>query len=258
MNPFFSENNITIYNGRSEDILPLLNDPCDLVLTDPPFGINYQNNYTSGLKERIVGDTSFFSYSEWASQLFRLLKQDRALFSFTGWSEYPHHFDEIKKCGFSMKEPLIVQKRASGTSDLYGSFQSNSDWIIFAHKGRFKFRETMLLKNKRAGCIPNKGRSPVPEYKTRFPSCWFGPEFPWSTENPAVVGAYKHPTIKTVELMKWLISLSTNEGDLIIDPFLGSGSTAIAASELKRRFIGIEVEKQYCEISIERIRDARN
>lgn len=152
-----------------------------------------------------------------------------------------------------MKEPLIVQKRASGKTDLYGSFQSNADWIIFAHKGRFKFRPTQLVKNKKAGTIPNIGRKPVPVFKTRFPSCWFGPEYPWSTENPTVVKQWRHPTMKSVEFMKWLILLTTKENDLVIDPFMGSGSTLLAAQQTNRRAIGIEMAQDFCDMAKERL-----
>lgn len=154
-----------------------------------------------------------------------------------------------------MKEPLICQKRASGKTDLYGTFQSNSDWIIFAHKGKFQFRKTQLLKNKKAGVIPNKGRKPVPIYKTRFPSCWFGGEYPWSTENPIIQKQFYHPTVKSLEFIKWLILLSTDENDLVLDSFMGSWTTAIAAKQLKRNFIGCEIEKEFCEIGEGRIND---
>lgn len=105
-----------------------------LVLTDPPFGINYQNNFTKKLHNKIEGDEKRFSYLEFAHEAFRILRDNAAIFAFTGWSEYPIHFQEIATAGFSMKEPVICQKRPSGKTDLYGTFQSNSDWLMFGHK----------------------------------------------------------------------------------------------------------------------------
>ena len=58
----------------------------------------------------------------------------------------------------------------------------------------------------------------------------------------------KHPTQKPFELLERIILASSNEGDIILDPFAGSGTTGIAAKRLKRRFIGIEIEKEYIEI----------
>ncbi|WP_211324456.1 site-specific DNA-methyltransferase [Mycoplasma struthionis] len=64
---------------------------------------------------------------------------------------------------------------------------------------------------------------------------------------------YFHPTQKPVELMKKLISMYTNENDIVLDCFLGAGSTAIAAKQLKKRFIGSELDKEFYELAIKRI-----
>ena len=63
-----------------------------------------------------------------------------------------------------------------------------------------------------------------------------------------------HPTQKPVELMKWCINHYTEENDLILDPFAGSGSTCVAAQNLHRNFIGIELEEKYCEIARDRLK----
>lgn len=63
----------------------------------------------------------------------------------------------------------------------------------------------------------------------------------------------KHPTVKPINLIKILIELTSNENDLIFDPFLGSGTTAIACKKLKRNFIGCEIDKEYYEICCKRI-----
>jgi len=225
----------------------------DLVLSDPPYGINYRNNYSHVRHGKIIGDSSHFSYELLAKEAYRVLKPDTALFLFTCWSEYPKHYQEVEAAGFKMKEPLICQKRASGKTDLFGSFQSNSDWLIFAHKGRFKFKQTFLLKNKRAGTIPNIGRKPVPLYKKRFPSCWFGNEYPFSSENPTYQKRYFHPTLKSTRFLEWVILLSTDEGALVLDSFVGSGSTAVAAKNLGRRFIAGDISANYCKMAEERL-----
>ena len=63
-----------------------------------------------------------------------------------------------------------------------------------------------------------------------------------------------HPTQKPVALFEYLIKTYTNEGDLVLDNCLGSGTTAVAAQALKRNFIGIEISPEYCKISRERLR----
>mgnify|MGYP001562625825 CR=1 FL=1 len=64
----------------------------------------------------------------------------------------------------------------------------------------------------------------------------------------------QHPTQKPLELMKWIIENYANKDDLIFDPFLGSGTTAVAAKQLGRKYIGIEISEKYCEISRQRLR----
>lgn len=224
----------------------------DLILTDPPFGVSYQNNYTGKKFDMIAGDEQEFSYLPLALEAMRVLKDGSAFFVYTGWSTYPNHFLELVAAGFNVSEPLIVQKRPSGTTDLTGSFQTNSDWIMFAKKGRFKFRKTQLVRNKRAGTVPNKGRKPVPEFKTRMPSCWFGDEFPFSTENPAK--KIPHPTPKSAELLSWLILLSTDKDALVVDPFVGSGATALACKMTGRKFTGCDIKPEFVELTRSRLK----
>ncbi|HEV8648985.1 MAG TPA: site-specific DNA-methyltransferase [Actinomycetes bacterium] len=235
-------NEVTVADYR--DLLAgLASESVDAVITDPPFGIGYVNHYTHTRHASVIGDDAPFSYAELARHAYRVLKPDTAFLAFTDWQSYPGHFHDVAAAGFKMKEPLICQKRPAGTADLYGAFQSNADWILFAHKGRFVFRETQLLRNKRAGTVPNVGRNPVPEYKRRFPSCWFGPEFPSGSENPASLlsRAYPHPTVKTLQLLQWLIALTTDLGGIVVDPFVGTGTTAVAAAQCGRNFIAGDV-----------------
>lgn len=229
----------------------------DLVLTDPPFGIDYQNNYTHKMQKKIENDGSSFSYELLAKESYRVLKDDSASFFFTGWSTYAQHYVDIAKAGFKMREPLICQKRPAGSTGFKSTFQANSDWIIFVTKGKFKFRETKILRNKRAGTIPNKGRKPVPEWKNRFPSCWFGKEFPFSTENPSYLRKHDivHPTVKSHKLLSWIIQLTTDPGGLVIDPFCGSGSLALAALNTRRDFAVCDVKEEYVRLTNKRLQE---
>src|SRR5208337_1174810 len=207
----------------------------------------------------LSGDTAKFSYATFAREAHRVLKPNSAIYVFTRWSEYPQHFGELAEVGFDMKEPVIGQKRSSGTSDLLGTFQSNVDWVMFAHKGRFKFRHTKLLRNKRAGTVPNVGRAPVPEYKTRMPSGWFGPEYPWSSENSAFqrTSGCKHPTIKGQTFIEWLLLISSDSDDVVLDPFVGSGTTAAAAAVTGRRYIVGDIESTFVAMTRRRLKHVR-
>lgn len=65
---------------------------------------------------------------------------------------------------------------------------------------------------------------------------------------------YKHPTIKPLHIIKNFIINSSTEGDIVLDPYIGSGTTAVAAKELKRHYIGIEKEEKYCKIANDRLK----
>lgn len=246
-----------VNNVDYQDLLKQIPDESvDLVLSDPPFGINYLNHYTHREHSNIIGDEAHFSYDILAKESYRILKPNTAILLFSCWSEYPKHYQQVEAAGFKMKEPIICQKRASGTTDLYGSFQSNADWVIFAHKGRFIFKPTQLVRNKRAGTIPNIGRKPVPDFKQRFPSCWFGEEYPFSSENPTYQKKNNlfHPTIKGLTFCKWLIQLFTDPDATVVDPFVGSGTTALAAKQLGRKWIVGEISEEYCKIANDRLK----
>ena len=72
---------------------------------------------------------------------------------------------------------------------------------------------------------------------------------------PNILGNKKHPTEKPVELLKVLIENSSNEGDIVMDCFMGSGSTGIACINTNRKFVGIEIDKKYYDIAVERIQE---
>ena len=80
-------------------------------------------------------------------------------------------------------------------------------------------------------------------------------------DNPRNRGVHKrknnHPTVKPLELMKYLIKMVTREGQTVLDPFMGSGTTGIAAENLGREWIGIDLNKEYCKIAKARIQKER-
>lgn len=79
-----------------------------------------------------------------------------------------------------------------------------------------------------------------------------------STPPPAEKKYGKHPTQKPMELLKRVILASTNEGDLILDPFCGSSTTGVVAKQFNRKFIGIDTDKEFLDLSKKRIQDKSN
>jgi site-specific DNA-methyltransferase (adenine-specific) len=121
---------------------------------------------------------------------------------------------EAEKAGFAFQNILIWEKN-NVTPNRY--YMQQAEYILLLRKGP-------------ARTINNPGTSNV-------------------LKVPNIIGRKVHPTEKPVELMKILIENSSQPGDTILDPFMGSGSTGVACIENDRRFIGIEIDKKYFDIA---------
>ncbi len=165
----------------------------------------------------------------------------------------------LEKAGFTIKNCMVIEKGAvGGIGDLKGSFANNSEWLIFCQKGRRTFNRTCLLENKnKEGTQFHHGRKPSAKYKTRFNACWFGEEYPKATYHPIWQKKHEiyHPTIKNAEFLSWLIQISSLPGELVFDGFMGTGSTALAAIQTGREYLGAEIDPDYYRIIQKRLHD---
>jgi DNA modification methylase len=253
---FTPDSDNAIYNMDYMELLQMLPDKCiQLILTDPPYGINYQNGYTQNKMPHLSGDTGI-DYMAFANQCYRVLQDNSHAYFFTRFDQYPLHYGCLIEAGFSIKNCLVIEKGTiGGIGDLYGSYANNSEWVIFCQKGRRVFNKTKLMKNVRHIGRYN-GEAKI-TYKTRFNSCWFGSDYPKANKNSAwrLKHGFEHPTMKNVECLEWLIQISSNPYDMVLDPFMGSGSTALAAVGTGRRYLGSEIEVAYYRLSQQRLAD---
>ena len=128
---------------------------------------------------------------------------------------------EVVKKYFTLQNRIVWAKNSWTRGDLKGNYGNQDEEILFAHKGR------RYLEGKRSGTILIFDK--VPSHLMR------------------------HPTEKSVKLLEHLISKSTLEGEVVLDPFMGSGSTCVAAQNPGRRYIGIELEPVWFEVAKERL-----
>ena len=105
-------------------------------------------------------------------------------------------------------------------------------------------------------CKTGKRKEP---YKTRFPACWFGEEYPKATYNSTWQKKNQifHPTVKNTEFLSWLIQLSSMPGELIFDGYMGTGSTALAAIQTGRLYLGTEIQPEYYALAKRRIQEVK-
>ena len=225
-----------------------------MILTDPPYGISYQNHFTRRQHDVLVGDNGI-DYGRFAKESYRILTDNAHAYFFTRLDCYPYHYECLKKAGFQVKNCLVIEKgNIGGIGDLQGSYANNAEWLIFCQKGRRIFNRTMLMLNRCNGSTASK---PNKKYKTRFNACWFGEEYPKATYNASWLRKHQifHPTVKNVELLSWLIQISSLPGELVFDGFIGTGSTALAALINGRNYLGAEISIDYHALAQKRIKE---
>lgn len=185
-----------------------------LLLTDPPYGKGFQSNrrVASTKAARIANDdeSAFDLLLTVLIKAFAGMPDDSTAFVFSSQEYEPEFRNVVKQAGFTYKDTYIWHKPNHGTGDLDGTFAPQHECIIHAVKGnpKLRFRPSSVLE---------------------------GREF-LKTD---------HPTPKPLDLLDTLIKATTDEQDLVIDPFCGAGSTLVSAYRCKRDFAGIELNKSY-------------
>lgn len=204
----------------------------DMVVTDPPYGMNFLSNRARkdiiNVKRKkhkaIENDDAVMD--GWLDDAFRVLKDGGGLISFCDWNTSHLWREAIESRGFEIKSQVVWNRMHHGMGDLTGAFSPMHDIIWYATKGRRVFANTRpksVLSHKRPSPTEDNG----------------------------------HPTCKPVELMKELIiGIGDGSNGVILDPFMGSGSTGVAATLLGIPFIGMELEEEYFNIAKRRIEDA--
>lgn len=197
----------------------------DLVLTDPPYGMAYQSSWRTDKHELINFDEE--NNTAWVvpflKEAYRVLKDDTHIYIFCNDYLFAEVRRWIEPIGFTLKRTLVWVKNNHTSGDLEGDYANKTEWIIYAQKGR------RLLNGNRDTNVLNFSRES-------------------NTDN--------HPTPKPVELISYLLTKSSNEGDRVLDPFLGSGTTLVAAKQLNRNAVGIEISPKYCEIARQRLQQS--
>jgi site-specific DNA-methyltransferase (adenine-specific) len=211
---------IELINGDCLIELKNLKDnSVDMILTDPPYGMSFQSNYRKVKHKKIKNDDCLDWLEDFIKEIYRISKNNTAHYIFCSIHNIDIFKKEIQKM-FKIKNILIWKKNNTGMGDLKGSFAPKYEFIIFFHKGR------RLINGKRDCDILEFNKT----------------------------GNKLHPTEKPVDLLEYLIEKFSDKNDLCIDPFMGSGSTGVAAKNLNRNFIGIELDEEYFNISKRRIK----
>jgi len=183
----------------------------DFMFTDPPYGVNYVSGYYK--EHGAIANDSFIDpvfNKKWLSEASRILKPTSAVMICTRWDVW-NDWCELISSHWDIKNMIVWAKNNWSAGDLTGNIGNQHELIIFATRNSFKIhgkRQTNLWKFNR-------------------------------------VSSKRHPTEKPVAMIKRGIELCTDEGDLVLDPFLGSGTMLEACYHTKRNCIGFEIESKY-------------
>ncbi len=222
---------LTLIEGDALKVLPTLpGESVDLIIADPPFFVLKQDpNLESAEWDYFKDLNEFLEFTKkWLRECYRVLKNNSQMYVF--WSQkWQKEFWNLDQ-PFEIKRMLIWDnpcKTKGFTSKMY---LWNYTPIFFLSKGDIVKFNASFTKKENVDVF----RFPAPQ-----------PNFKKDKQF--------HPCQKPYELIKILIKNSSNEGDTVLDPFLGSGTTMKACLELKRNCIGIEINPKYVEITKKRL-----
>lgn len=237
---------------RALDKLP---DACvDLMIVDPPY--NLTKNFGSSVFKEMKNDEYAFWLDKWLKKTVRLLKDNASIYICADWKS-------SIAIPYIAGKYFVLQNRISWEREKGRGAQNNwknclEDIWFFSKSKDYKFN-IERVKVLRPVIAPYRDDEGTPKdwfeqnkqkLRLTHPSnIWTDISVPfWSmSENTS------HPTQKPEKLIAKLILASSDEGDVVFDPFLGSGTTAVTAKKLNRRFIGIEKEKEYAAFAIKRL-----
>ena len=223
----YVNNNIKLYNSDCLEVMKTIpNNSIDLIMTDPPYpvisgGKPHKKGQPSGMLSK--NDGKIFDYNDikpeiWIPEVYRVLKPESHCYIMINTINMEKYLRICRETGFGLHNILSWHKNNVTPSRWY---MKNCEFTLFLRKGKAK-------------TINNVGSKMIHEFNN-------------------IIGNKQHPTEKPVELMKYYIANSSNDGDTVFDPFMGVGSTGVAAKELGRKFIGIEIDKVYYDIADKRI-----
>lgn len=224
-----------------EGMKQISDETIDLILTDPPYNTgmsissstgktrrfnNKHNNYLGNFFDDDYADEDYLNLIQKVCiNLFRVLKNNKAGYIFMNWKKLGLWIDELTNVGFKVKNVIIWDKVVHGLN--YQNYAYTHELIIFFVKGNF---------------FPNNKQEKY--YKDV-----------WNIQREINNFNDKehHETVKNIKVVRLPIIHASNEGDLILDPFIGSGTTAVACKQLGRNFIGFEKEEKYVDIANKRL-----
>ena len=223
---------VKLINDNAIDFMKTLEDESiDAIITDPPYCISRDNNFTTMGRAGIdFGEwDKDFDLTDWIKVAAPLLKKGGNIVIFNDWKNMTYITKSLEDNGFEVKDLIRWKKTNAMPRNRDRRFITDYEVAVWAVKkgGKWTFNrlsETYEIPEIVGGITPKSEK---------------------------IYGG--HPTQKPIYVMKWLIERLTNECELVLDPFMGSGTTGVACKELNREFIGVELDENYYNMAYNRI-----
>ncbi len=220
---------ITLHHGDCLEVMKSIPDgSVDAVITDPPYtmtkrGKSCRPNWMPHNMGENVFDGKICEHKDWLPEIYRVLKTGTHFYTFCNTNDLTNYLNETINCGFKLHNVITVIKDTGMPNRWY---LKNCELVLFFRKGKAK---------------------PINDMTSRD---WI------QVKMPTIKNGKLHITQKPLDLIEKFVFNSSEIGDTILDPFMGSGTTGVACKNLNRKFIGIEKDLIYFNIAEERIEEA--
>lgn len=227
------------YQLMQGDCLNKLNEiqdsSIDLLLTDPPYNISQNNNFNT-MKSANRQGVDFgnwdkdFDLTSWITLATKKVREGGNIVVFNAWRNLGIISNALEKNNCVSKDIIRMIKNNPMPRNRDRRFVVDYEFAIWTVKKKGKWTFNRIDEKYER---PEIRTSITPKSEQKFG---------------------KHPTQKSLTAMEWIIKRLSNEQDIVLDPFMGSGSTGVAALNLNRQFIGIEIDKRYFDIAQKRLK----
>lgn len=240
LKPYFEEGGITIFHGDCREILPVLS-PVDAIVTDPPYGD------TSLDWDRMVR-----GWMDAAEQV------TSNLWCFGSFRMFAEMFRKGECSRWNLAQEIIWEKH-NGSGLLNDRFRRVHELAVQLYRGEWAsvFKSPVMTTDATARTVRRKKKPPHFHQigEGNYMSIDGGPRLMTSVISVrSCHGSAEHPTQKPVGIVDPLLRYSVPPGGIVLDPFMGSGTTLVAAKALGMRAVGIEIDERFCEVAANRLR----
>lgn len=252
---YWNDGENSLYKSDVMEVLGLLpSDMVDCVWTDPPYFLS-DGGTTNRSGKRVKVDKGewdaprshqehFSWYLQWIQECYRVLRPGGCIWLSGTVHAHPLLGMALLDCGYEIINDIVWEKPAPPPNLGRRSFTHSTELLYWAVKPGKRARYTFNYDDVRAG---NEGKQVKTVWKISPP-------------NNEEKKHGKHPTQKPLELIDRCLEATTNRGDLVLDPFCGSGSSGVSALRLGRIWIGndFDIEQEYLPIAVKRLEEVRN